>query len=248
MSLGITTHDQLIIEGIAVVDDLAEFEEKEFKQLVKSLRNPPKIPDLNNTEELVRVAPFVLNAKSLKRLKVAADAARYYNAIGHELTSGNMSWTNVMVKFELQWKSIIEKKKAIPPSVPKITRTFRVTKWSESFINFLNRTIGVHYVHHFYVIRTVADWVEPPPVLARYQTYCDKYGSVEGELLACLSHTSSIYQDDNAKVFDYLEEMTRETVVVVASLMSFQSWKDDIRAFFAVMSQNGTGRETQLSP
>ena len=129
MSLHNATCDQLIIEGITAVDDLAEFEEEEFKQLVKNLRNPPEVPDPNNAGQLVRVAPFVLNAKSLKRLKVSADAARYYNIIGRELTPGNMNWTNVLVKFELQWKSIIEKKKASPPSVPKITRTLRVTKW-----------------------------------------------------------------------------------------------------------------------
>ena len=237
MSLDLATRNQLVIEGIASLEDLVEFEEDEFRQFVKNLRNPPEIHDQNNPGQLIRVAPFVLNAKSLKRLKVAADAARYYNAIGRELTPGNMNWTNVLVKFELQWKSIIEKKKASPPSVPKIIRTLRVTKWSESFINFLNRIIGVRYAPLSYAIRRAADRVEPPPALGRHQPYCDEYGSVEGELIARLSHTSPIYRDDNAKLFDYLEEATWG-IIVAASLMSFRTRKDGRGAFFAVMSQH----------
>ena len=91
ISIDVATRDQFIFEGIAAVDDLAEFEEEEFKQLVKNPRNPPEVPDLNNPGHLVRVAVFVLNAKSLNRLKVAADAARYYNAIDRELTPDNMN-------------------------------------------------------------------------------------------------------------------------------------------------------------
>ena len=82
MALDAATRGQLTIEGIATVADLAEYEEEEFKQVVKNLRNPPDIADQANPGHLVRVPAFVLNSKSLKRLKVAADAARYYEAIG----------------------------------------------------------------------------------------------------------------------------------------------------------------------
>ena len=145
MALDAATRGQLIIEGIATVADLSEYEEEEFKQVVKNLRNPPDITDQENPGQLVRVPAFVLNAKSLKRLKVAADTARYYEAVGRDLTPANMHYTNVLSKFELQWRSILEKKKATPPTVPKISRTLRVTKWSESFINFLNGVIGARY-------------------------------------------------------------------------------------------------------
>ena len=237
MALDAATRGELIIEGIATVADLAEYEEEEFKQVVKNLRNPPDIADQANPGHLVRVPAFVLNAKSLKRLKVAADAARYYEAIGRDLTPANMHYTNVLSKFELQWRSILEKKKATPPTVPKISRTLRVTKWSESFINFLNRVIGARYAPLSYVIRKVMERVDPPPALARQQPYSEVYGSVEGELIARLSHTSPIYRDDNAKVFDYLEEATRGTIVA-ASLMPFRTRKDGRGAFMAVMLQH----------
>ena len=83
----------------------------------------------------------------------------------------------------------------------------------------------------------MADRVGPPPPLARHHSYWDEYGFVEGELIARLSHTSPIRRDDHVKVFDYLEEATRGTVVA-ASLMSFRSRKYDRGEFFAVMSQH----------
>ena len=102
MALGAATRGQLTIEGIATVPDLSKYVEEEFKQIVKNLRNPPDIADQKNPGQLVRVPAFVLNAKSLKRLKVAADAARYYEAIGRDSTPANMHYTNVLSKFELQ--------------------------------------------------------------------------------------------------------------------------------------------------
>ena len=110
ITLDETTRDQLIIEDIASVADLAEYKEKEFKQVVKNLHNPPDISDQVNPGQLVRIPAFVLNTKSLKRLKVAANAARYYEATGRGLTPGNMHYVNVLSKFEFQWKSILEKK------------------------------------------------------------------------------------------------------------------------------------------
>ena len=237
MALDQATRDQLTIEGITSVDDLAEFEDDEFKQLVKNLRSPPEVPDPNNPGQLMRQAPFVLNAKSLKRLKVAANAVRYYNAIDRATTTANMHYENVLTKFDLQWKSILEKKKATVPAVPKVTKTLRVTKWSESFINFLNIVIGVRYAPLSYVIRVDPTVPAAAPALMPQQPSSDAHGSVEGELIARLSHTSPIFKDDNARVFDYLEEATRGTIVA-ATLKSYQSKKNGRGAFLAVMQQH----------
>ena len=58
-------------EGITTIDDLAEFEDDDFKTMVESFRHPPLIPDPNNAAQQVRQHPFQLGARSLKRLKVA---------------------------------------------------------------------------------------------------------------------------------------------------------------------------------
>ena len=68
MALDQATKNQLVGEGIDTVEDVAVFEEGEFKQLVKNLRKPLEIQDPNNPGQLIRQAPFVLNAKSLNRL------------------------------------------------------------------------------------------------------------------------------------------------------------------------------------
>ena len=136
---------QLATEGIMTVDDLSEFESEDFAQIADNLCKPPSIPDPANPGQLLRQEPFVLGAKSLKRLKVAANAVCYYDMIGRPLTVNMMHYTNTLRNFEQQWKALEERKKEDAPSVPKITRNLKVTKWSESFCDFLSKVIGKRY-------------------------------------------------------------------------------------------------------
>ena len=66
--------EQLATEGITLVDDLAEFEDADFKQMAYNLSHPPAIPNEAFPPVLVPQQPFILGAKSLRRLKVAAKA------------------------------------------------------------------------------------------------------------------------------------------------------------------------------
>ena len=53
----------------------------------------------NGIPAMVAQPPFVFGAKSLERIKVTANAVRYYNTIGRPITSANMHFTNVLKGF-----------------------------------------------------------------------------------------------------------------------------------------------------
>ena len=237
MGIPAATVAQLAQEGITTVADLEEFDDTEFDQIIRNLRNPPRIPDPANPGVLIAQGPFVLSAKSLKRLKIASHAVRYYTSIDRDLTPGNMHYTNTLKNFELQWNSLCEKGDADQPDVPKITRNTKITRWSESFQDFLARSYGVRKAPLSYIIRENVNVDPVPPPLLHRRPHSDMHGSVEGELIARLDHTSPLYRDDNQQVYHLLEEATRSTVYS-ASLKPFQRMKDGRAAYLALIAQH----------
>jgi hypothetical protein len=85
MAIPNATRVQLVTEGIATVDDLGEFDDENLKQIAENLRRPsgrvPVDPDAEDGPTMP-TPPFVFGAKSLNRLKAAADLVRYYETVG----------------------------------------------------------------------------------------------------------------------------------------------------------------------
>jgi hypothetical protein len=237
MAVSAATFAQLATEGITTAGDLAEFGKDDFAALAASLRRPPAIPDPANAGVLVPQAPFVLGAKSLKRLKIAAEAVRYYDSIGRTLTPGNLRYSTTLKSFELQWKSLKERKDNDQPDVPKLTKNLKIIAWSEAFTDFLARVIGVRNAPLTYVIRPEVDVpAEAPPLIARHP-HSAEHASVEGELIARLSHASPVFRDDNHAVYHFLEEATRGTVYG-KTLKPFTRSKNGREAYLSVISQH----------
>ncbi len=237
MGLPEATTAQLATEGIADPHDLEEFDDDEFKQLAANLKSPPAIPDPDNDGEMLRQNPFVFGAKSLKRLKVAAHAVRYYTSIGRELTAANMHYQNTLRNFDLQRKALVERGDSATPDVPKITRNLKINRWCESFEDFLHCVQGINQAPLAYVIRPKVEVPAPAPPLARHLPHSEQHGSIEGELIFRLSHTSPTFRDDNSTVYHYLEEATRGTVYST-TLKPFSRKKDGRGAWVALVSQH----------
>ena len=90
---------------------------------------------------------------------------RYYERFGREITAPNMRWTTTIKYFVEHWKALEEQKKeADVPDVPKITKHLSVTKWKESFEDFLALVIGSRTIPLSYVIRNdaVVPAIAPP--------------------------------------------------------------------------------------
>ena len=233
---------QLESEGITSFDDLGEFDDASLKQIAANLRRPAgRTPDPTPGAEAGATIPtpsFVFGAKSQLRLKVAAEAVRYYESVGRSPTPTMMAWTPTLKNFSLHWNSLVERKSdsTVKLETPKITKTLIVTKWTESFSDFLNRTIGVRTIPLSYVIRPDSHVTPAAPPVATGQPFADVYGSVEEELIARSSHTHALFRTDNAKVYFYLEEATRSTQFS-ASIKPFSRTKNGRDAWNAIVNQ-----------
>jgi hypothetical protein len=125
-----------------------------------------------------------------------------------------------------------------PPETPKITKALPVIKRTEAFRDFLDRAIGVRTIPLCYVIRETVGVPVAAPALAQNQPYSNDYGSVEGELVARVSHEHALFRDDNASVYHYLEEATRSTAYAT-SIKTFRWRKEGRGAWLALLGQYG---------
>ena len=78
--IGLTNKVRVILvdEGIVSINDLAEFCNNHWHQVVTNLKYPASLQDPDNDGQFIRAPTITLGAKSLERLKVASEAARYY--------------------------------------------------------------------------------------------------------------------------------------------------------------------------
>ena len=240
MAIPHATVVQLANEGISNVEDLADFKEDGLKQLADNLRRPGgRVPDPNPAAGAGATIPtpaFVYGAKSQMRIGVMCNLVRYYKDTGRDITPAMMQWTQVGKNFAEQWKALERKAKDDAPDVPKITKQLPVIRWTEAFVDFLSRVIGVRKIPLSYVIRNEVNVPVNAPALMANQPHSEEHGSVEGELVARGSHANALFREDNEKVYHYLEEATR-TTVYAASIKRFQRRKDGQGAWMAMKSQ-----------
>ncbi len=243
MAIDALTLPGLDQEGISLVDDLQDFTDEDIKQVSSNLRKPAGTmvnpnaadPPTAAAPAMIPQTPYVFGAKSMKRIKIAAIAVSYYTTIDRETTPNNMHYQRTLIDFYEQWENLVKKGEESAPSTPCITRSLPIIKWTESFEEFLHQVLGVNLVPLSYVIREQM-LVGAAPALMNNRSYSDEHGSVEGELIYRSSHHTAHYKADNATVFKYIEEATRETRYS-ASISPFSRKKDGRGAWMALIAQ-----------
>ena len=94
MGLSNRTRMHLQTEGITTLDDLVDFVAKNlWDPIVDNCKRPPRIVGARGA--LVNQQGFHLPAKSLMRLKTAAQVVLYYNRTGRPLTSVSLTWARI---------------------------------------------------------------------------------------------------------------------------------------------------------
>lgn len=247
LGLSARTAAALAAEGITDPADLAEFDKEGLDAIFRNLRKPPRALQggagrgaAGGGRGLVDVEPFIVPAKSQMRIYASALAVKYYVATARDLDPSNMKWV-VVQRFHEEWKAIVEKKKMDVPDAPKLTKALAVYKWLESVRNHLNQVIGVRYAPLSYVIRETATVDPVPPVLMLDEPFAEINGSVEGEMIARLSHTHPLFKSDNGQVFDVIEAALRGTSIS-PSIAQFRKTRNGRDAYLALVSQHA-GRD-----
>lgn len=238
MGLNEATFAELGAEGILTVSDLLDFDDDLLKQVKENLRRPAgTMPDPADANRQIPRPPFVLGAKTMARLKVAAKAVRYYNDVGRDLTPANMRWVSTLSVFAHHVKAIEANCDKDTPEPPKITRNIPISKWSESFSLFLHdKAFGIRKIPLAYLIREEVEVPHVAPDLLPNKPYSEAHGSVVNELIARATHTHDLFNEDNGQLFTLIEEAVRGTQYA-ASISPFKRRRNGREAWMALMSQ-----------
>ena len=124
-------------EGIIIVDDISDFDKTIIEQLSANFCSPAgrvQYPNhSDNVDAMIPTPMLVLGARSRTRITTAVKMARYYDTFDRLITLLNMTWSQTVKNFQIQWKALKDKKNNYEPDVPEITNALHVIKWTKSF-------------------------------------------------------------------------------------------------------------------
>ena len=92
----------------------------------------------------------------------------------------------------MQWKEITDREDK-STEVPKFTKNSLITCWCGAFDDYLQRTHGVRNTPLSYVNRKIVNVPIVSVHFFYYQPHSKDHGSLIGEIIACLYHTSLLY-------------------------------------------------------
>ena len=213
--------DRLVIDGLAKVNDLSEFNKEDINNLATSTHcNPTDI---------------TFGFRSKKKLTVAANIMSYYKLVRRAILAPNMRWDPVGRNFEVIWKAIKEKSEKDEPNIPKITKQMMVMQWRNAFDNHLHSCLGVTKTPLAWIIRPTAAF----PVIGPQATgilYSAKHSSIEEELIKCVQQHQPLFFNANETVYEKLEVATGNTQYAL-EIAPYKRSKDGRGAHRVLISQ-----------
>ena len=222
--VGLNTNDRvtrLRDQGLTDFALLDEFDDDDVKTIVKSART-----DSAN--------PITISALIEKRIRTACYGARIYTLLGRTVTADSLS-LNRLKALSLH-KNVIEDHKDPTDDVPKVSKTFHISKALDMLPNYLRSRIGIRGVALSYVIRP-DDASAVLGALGPDLPYDPDSGSLMNELIVGVELTGAGWDEDNATVFSILQEMVKESPMA-SSLKSHQRRRDGRGAYQSLVQHN----------
>ena len=223
-------------EGLTNVQDLAEFDDDDWKNLVAKAGKTRWTA--NAAGVMTQGPPVTLSIKSIKRMKLASMAVKYHIICGRALTHTNMRFDPIIKEIAQAIEVMLDLKNQDVPEVPKITAKLPAIDWYPSFALHLEKIPGCQEIPAplAYLIRDLAI---PPaaPALLNGHAYSLAHGSVERELIERMPHNNAFYAADNKTLFQLTEEVTRNTSLT-GTIEPFRRSFNGRGAVLAIVSQH----------
>ena len=221
-------------EGLSVLTDLLEFDEAGIKTLCASVRKPGGlIVDPYDPNRQIADPGFHIPAICEKGLKWAVYGAKMYPLISRPIEQDSLNSLRLKA-FERH--SILMTDHEDPEKLPVVSKTFGIVKAMDLVPGHLRDRLGSRKVPRAYVIR---DEVQPPPLENLKQDDCVGIGfnTLAEELIIHTPHTGSEFAEDNAKVFQILQDMVQGTSFE-SSIKLYQRSRNGRGAYRALCQHN----------
>ena len=225
-------------QGLGVLTDFLEFDKEAIEVLCSSVRKPGGTipnPDIGNLGAPAAIPNpgYSIPAICEKRLIAASYTAKLYDMIGRAITSDTMSRERIK-KFETH--RILMEDHEDPEKLQVVSKSFGIIRAMDMVPSHLRDRLGVRKIPLSYVIRENAN-PGNAPLPAIDQPTSENYNSITEELIYYAPHHGDEYVEDNAKVFQILQDMVTGTSFE-SSVKSHQRRRDGRAAYFALCQHN----------
>ena len=224
-------------QGLNTINDLLEFDKESIDTLCYAVRKPGgTIPDPDPNAAANATIPnpgYSVPAICEKRLIAAAYTAKMYEMIGRPITADTLSRARIK-RYEAH-KTLMDDHED-PEKLPQVSKTFGIVKAMDLVPSHLRDRLGVRKVPLSYVIRDVVAPGDAPLPAARMPT-AQNFNSISDELIHYTPHSGDEYAEDNAKVFQILQDMVAGTSYET-SVKSYQRRRDGRGAYLALLQHN----------
>ena len=166
MDVSARTHQYLADnEGLTFIHELIDYVETDtWKQITDNMRRPTMIPDPANAAQMIHYSAFVLSAKSLGRLRIAAVAVSLFGMTYRPLSANIMMYDSRLKNFKVHTDAIKDKKKNDTNDPPKLSRNITIEEYIKGLNMYLGGNIGAMNFTMSWVTREnmLAPAVPPP--------------------------------------------------------------------------------------
>ena len=204
-----------------------------LKQSTEKIKLPGSQVNVGST--IFTTLGFRFGSKLQMILEGALNIMQFYNIVGIYITNTIIQGYPIINDFKQEWDILAKRNGEDVSDVPNTRKALTIIKWTESFSNFLHRTVVERNISLYYVIRKSDTVTGVEPTMARGKSNPEKHGSVEKELIKISSNTHPYFKEDNSKVYFYIEE-AKSTTCYAASINPLQNnnnGRDIFLAFFA---------------
>ena len=225
-------------EGLTTITDFAEFEQSDIETLCSSVRKPGgTVANPNaaaaNTPATIPNPGHNIPAICEKRLVNAAYVAKIYLMIGRTITQQSLGRAKLK-KYEEHRLLLVAHED--PVKLPAISKSFGIMRALDLVPSHLRERLGVCKVALSYVIRA-----EPNPGPVPDQEPNDVtsagYASIMDELIDFAPHTGDAFKEDNANVYQILQDLVSGTSHET-SVKTYQRSRDGGGAYLALCQHN----------
>ena len=230
-------------EGLNTVSDFADFDKEDIETLCSSVRKPGGVIPNPNAGVAGQPATIPNPGHSIpaiceKRLILAAFTARIYKSIGRPINQTTLN-RGRLKQFEAH-RLLIEEHDD-PEKLPVVSKTMGIVKAMDMVPSNLQERLGITKVALSYVIRKDAT---PRPLPAQENSAsnpdsatAEGFETIMDELIEFTPHSGLSYAEDNAKVFQLLQDMVGGTSFE-ASIKSHQRSRNGREAYLALCMHN----------
>ena len=197
----------IIAEGLETFEDFLDFDDDSIQDLCSMLRKPGGTIQVGNNQ--VPNPGHRIRNTTCMRLKLAVYAAKYYTTVSRPVNQITLAW-NIIKQFK-NLRNIVDDYPT-PEDLLKPSKTLSVIRWIEHFEDQMKNRLGIDDIPLYSVIR---DNENPTPVEALIQggpPYGPSYTNYFDEMTDCVTLQGATYDQNNARVYNYLRECLGGTV------------------------------------